>query len=161
MVAVPDTVTVLFGVLTALSSAVIVTVPVLMVAPAAMVRVFALDREKSPTAAFAPGFADTVTAVIALEARSNVAVTVLIPPFSEIDAGDSESVTVGVASSSVRVKEVPVTVPTPWSLRATPDTVMARFASSWALSTAVIATTSEASAVLPAAMTIVESAPTV
>ena len=99
--------------------------------------------------------------VIALEARDSVAVTVVDPPLSEIEASATASVTVGAASSSVRVKDAPVTVPTPWALRATPDTVMARFASSRVLPTAVITTTSAAFSVCPAAMTIVESAPTV
>ena len=77
-----------------------------------MSSVSAFNRVKSPITAFAPGFADTVTVVIALEAWSSVAVTVLIPPFSEIDDADSESVTVGVASSSVIVP-VPVRVVPP------------------------------------------------
>ena len=78
----------------------IVTVPALLIAPAAMVNVFALDSVKSIPA---PGDADTVTVVAALEARFSVAVTVDTPPFSEIEDGDNDSSAVGVSSLSVVV----------------------------------------------------------
>ena len=60
-------------------------------------------QHESPATAFVPGAADTVIVVIALEARFNVAVTVVDPPFSEIDVLDNASVTLGVPSSSVIV----------------------------------------------------------
>ena len=160
LVAVADTVIILLAALTMLSTAVIVTAPVLVVSPAAMVSVFALDSVKSLDIAGGTSTADTVTVVASLEAWSSVASTVLTPPYSEIDAGDSASVTVGAASSSVSVKAAPIKRFTPWLLRATPDTVMSRSGASCALSTAVIVTLSNVFSVCPAAMTIVESAPT-
>ena len=47
----------------------------------------------------------TVTVVAATEACDSVAVTVETPPFSEIDAGDSDSVTPGAPSLSVVVTD--------------------------------------------------------
>ena len=65
-VAVPETVTDLFGASMLLSDAVIVTVPVLVVAFAAMVSVCVLDSVKSPDTAGATAAADTVIVVAAL-----------------------------------------------------------------------------------------------
>ena len=47
--------------------------------------------------------AETVTVVAALDGRSRVAVTALLPPFSVIEAGVRTSVTAGGPSSSVIV----------------------------------------------------------
>ena len=114
---VADTVTSLSGASTALSTAVTVTAPVLVVAPAAMVSVFVLDRLKSVAAAFVPAVAATVSVTVLLDARFSVAVTVADPGFvpscSAMAAGLSTSVTVGAPSSSVSVRPTPVTVPTP------------------------------------------------
>ena len=121
--AAPETVTDLSGASTSLSFAVIVTVPVPVVAPAAMVNVFALDSMKSVPAVPAPGDADTVIVVAALDARFRVAVTVDTPPFSGINAGFSESVAFGAASSSVIVSVTSEGCTTPWELDAEPDTV--------------------------------------
>ena len=95
--AVPDTVMLLSGASVALSTAVTVTVPVLVVEPDAIVSVVALDSMKSPDAAGGAAAADTVTVVAALAVLSRVAVTVETPPFSETDDGDNESVAFGSA----------------------------------------------------------------
>ena len=92
-----------------------------------MLSVFVLDRLKSPAAAFVPAAAATVSVTASLDARFNVAVTVAFPGFvpscSSIVSALSASVAVGVASSSVRVRLAPVTVPTPWLFCAVPLTV--------------------------------------
>ena len=77
----------------------IVTVPSLSVCPAAIVRVVPLS-EKSAAAVFVPAAAATVIVVSALEGRSSVAVTVLDPPFSEIESGASTRLTCGAGSLS-------------------------------------------------------------
>ena len=66
----------------------------------------------------------------------------------------------GGASSSMIVISVGRTT-LPWSLSDTTVTVTSRLGASWVLSTAVMTTVSDAFAVLPAAMVIVESIPTV
>ncbi|MYF24465.1 MAG: hypothetical protein F4224_04145 [Nitrospira sp. SB0678_bin_10] len=63
LVAVPATVIVLFGAASALSTAVRVTEPVLVVDPAAMVRVRFVLNVKSLATAGATGVADTVIVV--------------------------------------------------------------------------------------------------
>ena len=100
--AVAETVTFLSPSATVLLVAAIVTVPVLAVAPAAMVSVEPLFV-KSFGSVLVPAAAETVTVVSSLDGWSRVAVTVLVPPFSEIEAGVSTSVTVGVASLSAIV----------------------------------------------------------
>ena len=114
---VAETVTDLSGESTALPIAVIVTVPLLVVSPAAIVNVFALDNAKSPDTAGDTAAADTVIVVASLAVLSSVAVTVVTPPFSEIDESDSPSVTTGL-SSSITVTVTPV---------ARPDSVSATF----------------------------------
>ena len=99
-VTMPETFTDFVAARTALSVAVIVTVPVLVVAFAAMVSVFALDRVKSPDAAGDTAVAETVIVVAVVAVLSSVAVTVVTPPFSEIDAGDKTNVAVGGAGNS-------------------------------------------------------------
>ena len=148
------------------STAVTVTVPVLLVAPAAMLSVFALDRLKSPATAFVPAAAATVSVTASLDARFRLAVTVVfpgfVPLFSSIVSGLSTSVAVGVASSSVRVRLAPVTVPTPWLFCAVPLTVAVRLPTlSTSSFTAVIVAVSAVFAVAPAAIVIVASDPTV
>ena len=100
--AVAETVTDLSGASVALSVAVIVTVPALVVEPAAIVNVFALDSVKSVPD---PGDADTVSVTAALDGRFSVAVTVdtFDAPLSSIDDADNASATSGNASSSVMV----------------------------------------------------------
>ena len=87
LAAVADTVTVLSGASRLLSTPVTVTVPVLAGRPGgdAQLRVGVLSV-KSPLTAGATAAADTVTVVASLDARSRVAVTVLMPPFSLIEA---------------------------------------------------------------------------
>ena len=68
-----------------LSTAVMVTVPVLTVAFAAKVRTLLVLSMKSPVPA--GGTVDTVTVNGSADACSTVAVTVLEPPFSEIESG--------------------------------------------------------------------------
>ena len=101
---VAETVTLLSGLSAALLTAVTVTVPVLDVDPAAMVSFVLVLRLKSPATAGETGAADTVTVTASLETALNSAVTVLVPPSSEIDDELSASDTVGVFSSSVIVK---------------------------------------------------------
>ena len=137
--AAPDTVTVLFGASTLLLFAVIVTVPVLAVAPAAIVRTLSVDRLKSPATAGLTALAETVTVTAALDACDSAAVTVLTPPFSEIEVGLSDSVTVGVLSSSVMVSVWFEGFDTPPPL-AVADTVTVLFGASTELPTAVIVT---------------------
>ena len=74
-----ETVTSLSGASAVLSTAVTVTVPVLLVSPATMVKVFADDRLKSPDVALVPAAAPTVSVTASLDARFNVAVTVADP----------------------------------------------------------------------------------
>ena len=86
------------------------------------------------------GVAEIVTVVAALEAWSNVAVTIVLPPFSLMDMGDNSKVTVGASSSSSIVSVTsagPVTVSV---LVAAPETVIVLSGSSRSLSTAVIVT---------------------
>ena len=104
LLAVADTVTVLSGASTLLSTPVMVTTPVLAVASAAIVSVVLVLSAKSPATAGDTAVADTVTVVAWLDAPLSVAVTVLTPPFSVTEAGLSTSVTLGVASSSVSVR---------------------------------------------------------
>ena len=95
VVTVPDTVTVLSGACTPLSTAVMVTWPVLCVAPSAKLSVgFALSSKSAGTAG-AFGCADTVTANGAAAACDTVAVTRLTPPSSAISCSDSASTTRG------------------------------------------------------------------
>ena len=63
-----DTLTALFGASTVLSFAVIVTVPVLDVWPAAMVRILFALSAKSPATAGGNASAETVTVVATLDA---------------------------------------------------------------------------------------------
>ena len=161
-----ETVTDLSGEFVVSSVAVTVTVPALVVEPAAIVNVFAFDRLKSPVAVFAPAAAATVSVTASLDAWDSVAVTVLVPGFvpscSSIAAGLNASVAVGVVSSSSSVSATPVTLPTPWLFRALPVTVTPRLPTlSTASSTGVTLTESEPFAVSPAAMTMVASEPTV
>ena len=148
--AVPDTVTVLSAVSTELFTAVIVTVPVLLVEPAAIVRSLFVDTVKSLFVAGLSALTETVTVTAALDAEDSVAVTVLDPPFSEIEDGLNTSVTVGVPSSSVMVSVWSEGFDTPPPL-AEPDTVTVLFAASTVLSTAVTVTV-PLLAVLPAAI---------
>ena len=99
-VTMPETVTLLTPSTTLLLfAALIVTVPVLSVAPSAIVRVVPV-KEKSAAAVFVPAAAETVIVVSSLDGRSSVAVTVLLPPFSEIEAGVSTRLTCGAGSLS-------------------------------------------------------------
>ena len=61
---------------------------------------------------------------------ASFAVTVDPPPFSEIDDGDTVSVTPGASSSSVSVSVAPLTVPVPWLLLSVAVTVAVRSGSS-------------------------------
>ena len=97
----PATAKVLSGASTELSTAVMVTVPVLVLLPAAMVSVALAERVTSPAEAPWLGTTDTVTVVASAEARSSAAVTVLVPPFSAMETEDRASVTAGSSSSSV------------------------------------------------------------
>ena len=114
----PVTSTVRSGWSISLSRAAIVTVPVLVVPPAAMVSVVPL-RVKSPITAGFTGAAETATVVAWLDGWSRVAVTVLDPPSSEIEVGASTSVTTGVASLSASV-----TVRPPAGATVSPDAVV-------------------------------------
>ena len=100
LLAVPVTVTgrfgssrVLFVAVSVAERSVAVPASELEVSPASMVSVVRFS--------VVPVGADSVIVVAAPEARFSVAVIVAVPPFSEIDAADDASVTVGAASSSV------------------------------------------------------------
>ena len=99
--AVPETVTDLSGESTEFPFAVIVTVPVLVVSPDAIVNSSALDNVKSPATAPAPAAAATVTVTAALDTPESVAVTVDTPLLSEIDDEDSSSVVSRASSSTI------------------------------------------------------------
>ena len=88
--AVPDTITLLSDVLRGSSTAVNVTVPVLVVRPAAMTSRLPLSRKSPPTAG-GTAAAETVIVAAALAVRSRIAVTVDRPPVSGTDPGDSDS----------------------------------------------------------------------
>ena len=144
---VPDTVTDLSGESTALSFAVTVTEPVLVVAPAAIVNVSVGLNVKSAASAPAPAAAATVTVTAALDAPESAAVTVAAPPFSETDDDDSTSAAVGGPSSSriVNVASAGSVAPSPGAPDAEPETVTllcsaSLSAASIALSTAVTVT---------------------
>ena len=97
------------------------------------------DAAPEPTVN-APATACTVTVVACAERRLKVAVTVVTPPFSEIDEADSAKVASGAASSSVMVSVRAIGCCTPWSLTAVPETVACRFGASVSLSTAATVT---------------------
>ena len=120
---VPETVTDLSGESTEFPFAVTVTVPVLVVAPAAIVNSSALDNVKSAATAPVPAAAATVTVTAALDTPESVAVTVDTPLLSETDDGDSASATVGNASSSVSVNVAPEGAATPLPPETVPETV--------------------------------------
>ena len=134
-------VTLLFAAFTLLSSAVTVTVPVLVVSPAAMVSVVPFCV-KSPATAGLTGVADIVMVVSALDARFIVAVTVveLSAPLSSMVEGVRTSVTVGVDSSSSMVSVTSAGSVTPLELVATPDTVTVLAFASTLLSLVVMVT---------------------
>ena len=106
--AVADTVTDLSAAMALLSTAVTVTVPPLVVAPAAIVSVVVPDRVKSPDTAGDTAAAATVSVVASLDGPDSVAVTVEIPPSSVIESGVSTSDAVGSVSSSVVVTDTSV-----------------------------------------------------
>ena len=97
LTALPETMTVLSCSSFALSTAAIVTVPLLTVSPAAMVSVFAVLSAKSPSAAFVPAAAVIVTFVSAVHALSSFAVTVAVlsVPLSSMVEAERASVTTG------------------------------------------------------------------
>ena len=108
---VPETVTVLSAASTSLSTPVIVTEPVLVVAFSAKLRTRLALRRKSAATAGDTAAAATVTVKAAAEAGDTVAVTVLTPPSSPIEPADSARVTVGVVVSlSVTVTATPAIV---------------------------------------------------
>ena len=101
LLAFPLTVTVLGAASTSLSSAVMVSVPLLVSACAAMVSTVSPLNAKSPACAGATGAAETRTVVSALDRRSSVAVTTVAPPSSAMASGARCNVTAGVSSSSL------------------------------------------------------------
>ena len=142
-VAVPEMVTRLSGESTALSAAVIVTVPVLAVAFAAMVSVVSPLRLKSPSTApdAATAAAATVTVTASLDVPLSAALTVATPPFSETDDDDSTSETVGAPSSSRSVRVASGGSAAPGVPDAEPFTVTRLSGESVSLPTAVTVTT--------------------
>ena len=138
--AVADTVTDLSGASTALSTALILTVRVLVVSPAAIVKVSFVLSVKSSATAGETSVADTTSVTFSLDTPLSVAVTVVESPFSEIESGLSTSDTVGVASSSVIVRVRSDGCGTPRPPEAVADTVTDLSGASTALSTALILT---------------------
>ena len=104
--ALADTCTRLSAAVSSLLTPVIVTVPVLITAPATIVSVVPL-RVKSLVVAGSTGVATTVIVVSAADGRSRVAVTMLEPAFSAIAGGVSTSDTTGSGSSFARVTVTP------------------------------------------------------
>ena len=103
----------LAGPTSSLSTAVSVTVPVLVVAPAAMVSVVPVCV-KSPATAGATGDIDTVTVTSSLDAVLNVARTAVeAPSISRLDPGSSDRV--GESSSSVIVTVATALLSVTWS----------------------------------------------
>ena len=92
---VPEIVTCALGASTLLSVAVMVTLPVLAVAPSAKTNLVLPESVKSVPA---PGLAATVTVAAPEAGLSRVAVTVATPPFSGIDEDDRVSVAFGSAT---------------------------------------------------------------
>ena len=99
LVTVPDTLTVLFAASKSLSFAVMVTVPVLVVVPAAMVSIRLAPQEMSRGRAGLTAIAFTVMVMARSAGPFSVAVTVAMPPFSLMDALSSASVTARSSSS--------------------------------------------------------------
>ena len=130
----------MFGASTSLFTAAIVTVPVLAVAPAAIVSFRFVVSVKSPSTAGLTAAADTVTSTATLDAPLRRAVTVLSPPFSPIDVGFSVRLTVGAPSSSAIVSVWSARARTPVLPLAAPDTVTSLFGASTSLSFAAIVT---------------------
>ena len=147
----PETVTDLFPEWTSLPLAVTVTSPLLAVAPAAMVSVFAAERSKSASAAPVPAAAPTVTVTASLDLPDSVAVTDATPPVSEIDAGDNASATVGNVSSSVSVRVSDDGAATSLPPAATAETVTGLFPE-WTSLPLAVTVTAPALTVAPAAM---------
>ena len=103
-VAVADTKTLLLGASTLLSTPVMVTVPLLVVDPGAMVRVLLDVMVKFPLTAGDNGDTETTTVTAWEEGALSEAVTLALPPFSLMEDELRLSVTLGVASSSVMVR---------------------------------------------------------
>ena len=82
-----DTVTDLSGASTSLFTPVMVTAPLLLVAPAAMVKVSLEEMVKSPLAAGGTGLADTVRVTASEEGPLREAVTLAAPPSSLMEEG--------------------------------------------------------------------------
>ena len=139
-VAVADTVTDLSGASTALSTALILTVRVLVVSPAAIVKVSFVLSVKSSATAGETSVADTTSVTFSLDTPLSVAVTVVESPFSEIESALKTRVTVGVASSSVIVRVLSAGFATPRPPDAVADTVTDLSGASTALFTALILT---------------------
>ena len=92
--ALPDTVSFRSGSSLLLSTAVMIQVPMLDIMPGGMVNVL----PDTVTNSGSSDDIDTVIVVAATEARSRVAVTALLPPFSSMEVSDSASVTTGIAT---------------------------------------------------------------
>jgi len=86
-----------------LSTAVMVTSPVLVVCPGAMVRVLGLLRVRSPATAGVTGSTDTVRVVASLDGWLKLAVSLELPPFSLMVVEESARVAVGSSSLSAMV----------------------------------------------------------
>jgi len=151
----PDAVAVIVKVLssasTSLSTAVMVTVPVLVVSPTPMVRMGLLLKEKSPAMGGSSGATDTVRVVLALDGWLRVAVTVDTPAFSLIVRDESSSVAVGRSSSSAMVNVTLSGLVTPLPPDAVAVIVKVLSGASILLSTAVMVTV-PVLVVAPAAM---------
>ena len=148
--AVAETVTCLSGASTSLSTAVMVTVPVLVVAPAAMVSVVPACV-KSPETAGDTGAEETVRVTAWLDTAPRVAVTVVVPAFSLMEEALSPSETIGVSSSSAMVRVWSAGAATPLPPAAVAETVTCLSGASTALSAPVIVTV-PVLVVAPAAM---------
>ena len=102
--ALPDTVSFRSGSSLLLSTAVMIQVPMLDIMPGRMVNVL----PDTVTNSGSSDDIDTVIVVAATEARSRVAVTALLPPFSSMEVSDSASVTTGIATPGAGGSACPV-----------------------------------------------------
>ena len=94
---VADTATLLFGEKALSLTPVMVTVPMLAVSPAAIVSVLLPLNIKLPAKVPAAGVAATVIVIGDDTARARLAVTVLVPPSSAIEAEDNIRLTAGMS----------------------------------------------------------------
>ena len=134
---VANTVTDLSGASTLLSTPVMVTAPLPLVDPVAMVKVLLEVRVKSPLTAGDTGLADTVKVTAWEDNPLREAVTLALPPFSPMEGELRSRVTLGIPSSSVMVSVTAAGSVTPSAFVAAPDIITVLSGASTPLSMAL------------------------